>query len=88
MPLADVVQVYDEDGRNRTYGFVDYVTPEGAQMALQQKSILMPPGQYIKVSNNEYIEELDGVNCEGRMIDDVLKCRLPTALEDMTVISL
>ena len=45
-----MVQVYDEDGRNRTYGFVDYVTPEGAQMALQQKSILMPPGQYIKVS--------------------------------------
>ena len=41
--------MFDEDGKNRTYGFVDYVTPEGAQMAMQQKSILMPPGQYIKV---------------------------------------
>ena len=47
-----VAQVFDEDGKNRTYGFVDYVTPEGAQMAMQQKSILMPPGQYIKVSNH------------------------------------
>jgi len=42
-------QVFDEEQKNRTYGFVDYVTPEGAQMAMQQKSILMPPGQYIKV---------------------------------------
>ena len=46
-----MAQVFDEDGKNRTYGFVDYVTPEGAQMAMQQKSILMPPGQYIKVNN-------------------------------------
>ena len=48
--LSGLAQVFDEDGKNRTYGFVDYVTPEGAQMAMQQKSILMPPGQYIKVN--------------------------------------
>ena len=47
--INNFLQVFDEDGKNRTYGFVDYVTPEGAQMAMQQKSILMPPGQYIKV---------------------------------------
>ena len=46
-----MAQVFDEEQKNRTYGFVDYVTPEGAQMAMQQKSILMPPGQYIKVNS-------------------------------------
>ena len=51
--LSGLAQVFDEDGKNRTYGFVDYVTPEGAQMAMQQKSILMPPGQYIKVNNSK-----------------------------------
>ena len=74
--LSGLAQVFDEDGKNRTYGFVDYVTPEGAQMAMQQKSILMPPGQYIKVKNsrlqcNIYIIHL--LQCSHRLASTCLK---------------
>jgi RNA recognition motif-containing protein len=43
-------QMIDDENRNKTYGFVDYINPESASAAANQKSPLMPPGQYIKVS--------------------------------------
>ncbi len=38
----------DDNNRNKTYGFVDYVERDSADMAVVQKNPLMPPGQYIK----------------------------------------
>ena len=72
--LSGLAQVFDEDGKNRTYGFVDYVTPEGAQMAMQQKSILMPPGQYIKVNIYRLLVlSIYSLQCSRRLASTCLK---------------
>ncbi len=40
----------EPNGLNKTYGFVDYLSPESAERAAQERSQLLYPGQYVRVS--------------------------------------
>ena len=47
----------DQNGQNKTYGFVDFISPQSANLAIQKKNQLLFPGQYVKVE-----DALDGFN--------------------------
>ena len=45
----------DENGANKSFGFVDYVAKESAERACAEKTQLMFPGQYVRVSKVRFV---------------------------------